>query len=357
MHLVPALFGDDGIYGGAERYAFELARHMAEATPTRLVTFGPSDRLEGHGRCAVRRIGRPWLIRNQQTNPFALRIAAEVSKADVIHCHQRHVVATSFAALVARAAGKRVFVTDLGGGGWDISAYVSMDGWFHGHLHISEYSRRVYRQDDNPKARVIFGGVDVERFRPDPGTAKDGSVLFVGRLLPHKGVNYLIEAMPRDIPVEIIGQPYDRQYYTLLTQLAGKKSVRFRHDCDDGALVHAYRKALCIVLPSVYRSVYGTETRVPELLGQTLLEGMACGLPAVATNVASLPEVVEDGVTGFVVPPNDPNALRDRVTWLRDHPDEARRMGEAGRRRVLERFTWPAVVQRCLQAYRELGGL
>lgn len=90
---------------------------------------------------------------------------------------------------------------------------------------------------------------------------------------------------------------------------------------------------------------------MPELLGQTLLEGMACGVPAVCTDVASMPEVVVNGVTGFVVPPNDPEALRERLLWLREHPDEARAIGEAGRRRVLEKFTWPAVVRRCLEIY------
>ena len=88
-----------------------------------------------------------------------------------------------------------------------------------------------------------------------------------------------------------------------------------------------------------------------ELLGQTLLEGMACGAPAIATDVCSLPEVVEDGVTGFIVPPNDPTALGEKIRWLRLHPAEARRMGEAARQRVLESFTWDRVVQNCFEAY------
>ena len=90
---------------------------------------------------------------------------------------------------------------------------------------------------------------------------------------------------------------------------------------------------------------------MPELLGQTLLEGMACGAPVVCTNVASMPEVVADGETGFVVPPNDPVALRARLEWLRDHPEDVVRLGVAGRRRVLQTFTWPSVVRHCLDAY------
>jgi starch synthase len=90
---------------------------------------------------------------------------------------------------------------------------------------------------------------------------------------------------------------------------------------------------------------------VPELLGQTLLEGMACGAPALCTDVASLPEVVENGVTGLVVPPNDPAALRQAIGWMLAHPQERLAMGARGRERVTNRFTWPAVVDRCLEVY------
>src|SRR5207237_5531708 len=109
---------------------------------------------------------------------------------------------------------------------------------------------------------------------------------------------------------------------------------------------------LCAVLPSVYRDRYGGETRVPELLGQTLLEAMACGTPVICTDVGGMPEVVEDGVTGFIVPPNDPTALRRKLLWLRDHSVEAGEMGRAARRRVLEKFTWTSVARRCLDIYR-----
>ena len=175
--------------------------------------------------------------------------------------------------------------------------------------------------------------------------------MFVGRLMPHKGVNDLIEALPAGLTLELIGRPYHDRFFADLKRLAAGKSVVFRPDCDDADLVRAYRRALCVVLPSVYRTMYGDETRVPELLGQTLLEGMACGIPAVCTNVASMPEVVVDGMTGFVVPPNDPAALREKLEWLRDHPEGVSRLGRAGRQRVLQTFTWPAVVAKCLEAY------
>lgn len=353
LHIVPALFGArDGVLGGAERYAFELARHMGEHAPTTLVSFGDAERVETFGSLRVRVIGEPWYVRGQRTNPFALALLSELRRADVVHCHQQHVVASSMAALAARLTGRRVFASDLGGGGWDVSAYVSTDRWYHGHLHISEYSRRHAGHAGSARAHVISGGVDADKFSPD-GEVVEGErpVLYVGRLMPHKGVDDLVEALPEGMRLELIGQPYHEEFVADLRRLAAGKEVRFRHDCDDAALVAAYRRALCVVLPSVYRTRYGDETRVPELLGQTLLEGMACGAPAICTDVASMPEVVEDGVTGFIVPPNDPRALREKLLWLRDNPARRREMGEAARRRVLEKFTWPSVVRNCLEIY------
>jgi glycosyltransferase involved in cell wall biosynthesis len=352
LHIVPAFFGPDGVLGGAERYALELARHMAAAVPTRLLTFGDVPRLDHTDGLRVRVAGPARYIRGQRSNPFSPALFGEIRWADVVHCHQQHVLASSTAAAVSRVTGRRVFVTDLGGGGWDASAYVSTDRWYHGHLHLSEYSRRVAGQDGKPWAHVISGGVDTSRFSPSPSPRRDGSVVFVGRLLPHKGVEVLIDAVPADMHLKVIGQPMDERYLAHLHVRAAGKHVSFHHDYGDDAIVSSYRSAACVVLPSVYRNVYGAETKVPELLGQTLLEAMACGTPVIASNVASLPEVVDDTVCGFLVPPNDPGALRERLLWIRSHPAPASAMGDAGRARVLARFTWDSVVRRCLAHYQ-----
>jgi glycosyltransferase involved in cell wall biosynthesis len=349
---VPALFERaDGVIGGAERYAFELARSMAERVPTTLVAFGDAPREKAAGALRIRILGPAHYVRGQRGNPIARSLPSALREADVVHCHQQHVVASSSAAALGRLRRRPVFVTDLGGGGWDVSSYLSTDRWYAGHLHISAYSRRVAGHAARSWARVILGGVDTERFSPGPAVARGDAVLFVGRLLPHKGVDDLLKAMPEGLPLEVIGPAPDARYLHDLEQLARGMPVRFRHDCDDEAVVRAYRAARCAVLPSVYRTMYGDRTAVPELLGQTLLEAMACGTPVIGTDVASIPEVVEDGVTGFLVPPNDPVRLGERIAWLAEHPVEARAMGEAGRRRVLALFTWDRVVARCLDAY------
>jgi alpha-maltose-1-phosphate synthase len=351
LHIVPALFGANGVLGGAERYALELARNMADLTPTRLLTFGKQSRYETFGNLQVRVVGDPWYVRGQHSNPISTAILGEAARADIVHCHQQHILSSSLAAAFSNITGKKVYVTDLGGGGWDVSSYFNTDRWFRGHLHISEYSRKIFGQEGQHWSHVILGGVDTETFSPDSNVVSDGSVLFVGRLLPHKGVNYLVEAAPPDLPLKLIGQPMHDGYFRELQTLAAGKHVCFHHDFADDDIVRAYRSALCIVLPSVYRTVHGEETRVPELLGQTLLEGMACGIPAICTDVASMPEIVEDGRSGFIVPPNDPSALREKLVWLNCHREEAKTMGIAARNRVLEKFTWPRVVERCLEIY------
>ena len=124
VHIVPALFGPSGVVGGAERYALELARQMAERV----------DDAPGHvWRCWRRRAesaccgcgcsSARWYVRGQRTNPFSLGLFRTLQAADVVHCHQHHVLASSAAAVWCRLTGKRVFVSDLGGGGWDVSAY------------------------------------------------------------------------------------------------------------------------------------------------------------------------------------------------------------------------------------------
>jgi glycosyltransferase involved in cell wall biosynthesis len=351
VHVTPALFGDRGAFGGGERYAYELARAMSSSVPTTLLSFGPSDISEQAGDLAIRVLDRTHYVRGQRENPISWRLVPELLKADVIHCHQQHIVASSVAAAVARVARRKVFVSDLGGGGWDISGYVSTDRWYDGHLHISEYSRRIAGHADDPRAHVIYGGVDVEKFSPAPNLRREPAVLFVGRLLPHKGIDILIRALPVGVPLWIVGAEASPEYVTALRSLACGKSVEFLGNLPDEAIVDRYRRASCIVLPSVYRTMYGRESKVPELLGQTLLEGMSCGTPALCSDVASMPEIVVHGETGFVFPEHGVEALRERIVELTTQPQLVQGLGQRARERVLTLFTWERVVRHCLEIY------
>ena len=342
----------DGILGGAERYAWELARIMSSRAEVTLLSFGVRDRTFREDQLSVRIIGRPWNVRGSRFNPMSLRVLPEVARNDIIHCHQRFVLVTQLLAAAGRALGRPVYVTDLGGGGWNLSGRLPIDRCFRGFLHISEYSLQISNQQDDPRARVIFSGVDTSRFTPDPSVSKTGGLLYVGRLLPHKGIDRVLVALPPDIPMDIVGRPYHPEYRALLGELARGKRVIFHEDFDDRRLLESYRRARAVVLGSLYRDHYGHETRIPELMGQALLEGMSCGLPAICTNVAAMPESVVDGITGFVVPPDDLEAMRRAIVTLCTDDALAARMGAAARARMLAHFTWEAVVERCLEAYR-----
>ena len=90
------------------------------------------------------------------------------------------------------------------------------------------------------------------------------------------------------------------------------------------------------------------------LLGLVALEAMAGGTPVIASRLGGLPEIVEDGVTGYLVPPGDVSALRDRLTQLLADPAAVAQLGSNGRKAMVAELTWDRCAERCLAAYREL---
>ena len=362
LYVSPTGFGPGSIVGGGERYALELARAMAERADVVLLTFGADRASAREGRLRVERLPAGWTARWNPlaANPLRVRLASLVRWADVVHAHQVATFATSAAMVLGRALGRGTFVTDLGGGHpYAPTSYLPILRGIDAMLLLSEYSRGLW--EGMPRTRrparidVVYGGIDPSRLTPGTAPKPAGRVLFVGRVLPHKGVDYLIEAIEPPLCLTVAGRHYLDSYAQRLRALAAGRRVRFLADVSDEQLVDLYRSAMVTVLPSVYTTSDGARSDVPELLGLVVLESLACGTPVVVSEVASLPELVEDGVTGFIVPPNDPAAIRDRLGYLLAHPEEAARMGETGRARVLERFTWDAVARSCLDAYAAAG--
>jgi glycosyltransferase involved in cell wall biosynthesis len=206
---------------------------------------------------------------------------------------------------------------------------------------------------------VIYGGADPDRFSPNGDGARRG-VVFVGRITPHKGIDRLIEALPAEAELRIAGSagydpnPPERDYPSALRRLAWQRRVQFLGAVPESALPALYRGAQVVALPSVYRTCYGRDVAVSELLGLAALEAMASGTPVVASRIGGLPEVVEDGVTGFLVEPGNVAELRARLAQVLGDRRLAERLGRNGRERVLEAFTWEACAERCLRAYSEL---
>ena len=348
--VYPIPFGDDGIFGGGERYAVELAKALARETPTRLITFGSNPRREQIGDLDVR-IHKPLrYVHGLRANPLSFGFLRDLRGVDVIHCVAWNTLVTDFAVLYGRLTGKKVFVTDVGGGAsFTLTRWLPVGRWVDGFLLIAAQGGAQFTAWRD-RWSILLGGIDAKHFRPVPGAERSG-VLFVGRLLPHKGIDTLIAAVDPDVPLRIVGRPYHDKYFALLQEMAAGKQVTFVTNASDEEILGYYQAAAVSVLPSVHRTVYGDWAPLPELLGFTLLEAMACGAAVICSRVGPLDEVVVDGESGFVVPPGDPVALGDRIRALLGDPALASRVGEAARRRVEEVFTWEQVARRCLEAY------
>src|SRR5256712_6729651 len=119
--------------------------------------------------------------------------------------------------------------------------------------------------------------------------------------------------------------------------------VWIRDMLEDHDLVNLYNEAAVFACPSVY-----------EPFGIINLEAMACETPVVATRVGGIKEVVVDGETGLLVPPGDPVRLGKAITKVIEDPKLAARMGKAGRKRVLQHFTWDRIAEKTLKLYRTL---
>jgi glycosyltransferase involved in cell wall biosynthesis len=175
-------------------------------------------------------------------------------------------------------------------------------------------------------------------------------VLYAGRIIPVKGIDRMIASLPSDMRITVLGRPYDQQYFESLKQQSKGRAVSFIIDADDAVLVDAYRTCRVAVLPSI-RSQAGTREVGPNVFGLTLVEAMACGTPVVCTEAGAEPELIDDGIDGFVVPPDDWEALGERIQQLMGDDALAEKMGAAARRKVETTFTWSKVAERCLVAY------
>ena len=205
----------------------------------------------------------------------------------------------------------------------------------------------------------IYNGIDIQAYgarTADPSRLREALKLpldatvciTVGRLVPVKGHCDLLQALPqiRD-PGVILVFAGDGELRTDLESLASRlgvaERVRFLGWREDTA--ELLGMADLFVLPSHN-----------EGLGLVLIEAMAKRLPVVATSVGGVPEVVAEGKTGLLVPPHAPEALARAVGELVGDPDLRRRMGEAGYRRAVERFSIDATARQTSDVYRELIG-
>jgi len=200
---------------------------------------------------------------------------------------------------------------------------------------------------------VIYNGIDAEMFRPLPITKDANNIIYVGNSEDrNKGAAHLLHALHllRDTTayrLTFVDRP--RQELKLAPRLAWRYGlstrVRFTGRVTTAQLVRHYNRAEIMACPSLY-----------EGFGLPAGEAMACGLPVVATTGGALPEVVEDGVTGILVPPGDAPALAQAIRMLMGDAELRHRMGQAGRERVLEKFSWRKAALETEAVYHEVLG-
>lgn len=191
-----------------------------------------------------------------------------------------------------------------------------------------------------------------ERSEPRPPGAPF-TALFVGRLVERKGVPYLIDALEQlsaelDARLVIVGEGPERGRIEQRVHRQGLDGrVDVRGQISAAALQQAYAAADAFVLPASVDRRGDTEG-----LGVVLLEAMNHRVPVVASRIGGIPDIVEDGVSGLLVPPGDSAALAAALERLARDPELAARLGEAGYRRLRERFSWRAIVARWDAVYR-----
>jgi len=356
--IIPAsYFARDRTVGGGERYALEYARALAAHTPTTLALFDTEPREERMGDLTIRTFGvhhfrQRWLF------PATGETRAAWREFEVVHAMVFPTPLTDLLIVLARLRGQKVVLTDVGGGGPCWSTYLQkihprldLNRRAHGLASLSQHAASFFAHWPQPKT-VLYGGVNLREFTAATAPPQ-GYALFAGRLLPHKGVLPLIQAIAPQTPLREVGRPYDEAYVKELQQAAAGKNVRFVFDADDAELRRQYAGASVVLQPSL--PVNDAPSDKSELLGLVTLEAMACGRPVIVTRTASLPELVVDGQTGFVVPPHDLTALRDRIDQLVGNPALSQSMGAAARRHIETSFTWDQAARRGLDFYRELA--
>lgn len=205
---------------------------------------------------------------------------------------------------------------------------------------VSQYNRNHLLESldgvDPNKIRVNYNGIDLERFRGDGSFRQPHSILSVGRLIEKKGFIHLIRAVAqlrsRGVPAvcRIIGEGREeRRLREAIRQLGLKNTVELAGPLPQRQVRKLLAESACFVLPCVY-AADGNVDALPTVL----LEAMACECPCVSTTVSGVPEIIEHGYSGLLVPPNDDDALADAMAQILEDSQLSARLARNGRQKA-----------------------
>jgi starch synthase len=385
------------VYGGAGVHVQNLVRFLLHYVKVEVHCFGePREQPEVAGAYM------PWSqLDGPQPHDAALRalstdlaIAARLNRVDLVHTHTWYTnLAGHFAKLIHgiphvmtshSLEPLRPWKAEQLGGGYALSCFAERTAIEQADAIIAVSAAmkkdilRCYPTVSSGKVHVIYNGIDPDEIAPSPGTShllehgvetSRPYVLFVGRITRQKGIIHLLEAAAEFNPgVQLVlcaGEPdtleLSREVETRVSHLKATRGhvVWLNRMLPREALSELLTHASVFVCPSVY-----------EPFGIVNLEAMACAVPVVASAIGGIPEIVVPGETGKLVPfENDGSPfgrprnhktfasdLAQAVNELLDDPVTAKRMGEAGRKRVIEVFSWQAIAQQTAALYRSLCG-
>ena len=321
-----------------------------------------------------------------------LRIAADCGGADLVHSHTWYANQAGNVAKFLHGIPHVISAHSLEplrpwkaeqlGGGYRLSSWMERDAYANADriIAVSNGMRndilRSYPQLDPAKVVTIYNGIDIDEWKPthDPETCRElgvdpelPTVIFVGRITRQKGLPYLLRALrelPKDVQIVLCaGAPdtkeIEEEVRALVAELAEERgNVHWISEHLPRPKIMALLTAAEVfVCPSIY-----------EPLGIVNLEAMACGTAVVGSGTGGIPEVVQDGVTGRIVPieqvqdgtgtPIDPDKfVADLAATLNEvlaNPEQAAEYGRAGRARVEAEFTWKHIAEQTQELYRSL---
>jgi glycosyltransferase involved in cell wall biosynthesis len=221
-------------------------------------------------------------------------------------------------------------------------------------LAVSDALRKQAIARGFPEERTIthYNGVDLDRFQPGQAPAEPGLILHVGRLVEKKGTKVLIEALTglADAKLVIIGDGPLRGALERQARALGER-VRFLGELPSDDVAQWMRRASVLAAPSVI-AADGDAEGLPNVV----VEAAASGLPVVSTIHSGIPEAIEDGVSGFLVPEGDAGALAARLTELLESEPLRREVGVAARSLAERKFSRQMLTERLESIYDEVAG-
>jgi starch synthase len=363
------------VYGGAGVHVTYLARELAPLVDLTVHCQG-ADRPDAVAH-------RPWDLladANQalQVVSTDLSMAAATGSAQLVHSHTWYAnLAGHLAAMLYgiphvmtmhSLEALRPWKAEQLGGGYTLSSWCERTSAASAAavVAVSDGMKAdilaAYPEIPAERVRVIRNGIDTDEYRPDPQTGVLARydvdpgrpyVIFVGRITRQKGVPVLLRAASR-----LIG---DAQLVLLAGAADTPEQLAEVTELVDG--LHASRSGVIWIpemLPKpevIQLLTHATVFACPSIyepLGIVNLEAMACGTAVVGSRTGGIPEVVADGETGLLVPVGEPEPLADALNVLLRDPDRAEAMGQAGRKRAVSEFGWPAIAAQTADLYAEL---